>query len=267
VAAAAAVSAEKAAPVPARRPHATRAKLRIKTLEHKPQQLQKPEQLDRPSIPTEATSATNFPRLAMRHSLAPPLGMWSAAAGQTMPPTLGRSYQARVVFSCVAVLQTKMMMLLVEPPMLLGMQSCRVEARVKAPAAFCSVPPAMALQPTMMSMLMVLPMALQPKMMPLLNESRVAALQPKMRSLLMALPMLRTQSRVETASVSVGCARPGRRGVLEASRQEVEEQERACRHTLPSEMKQTRTRMMAVVVAPRLLSRWLVLLRHRIIFL
>jgi hypothetical protein len=98
VAAAAAVSAEKAAPVPARRPHATRAKLRIKTLEHKPQQLQKPEQLDRPSIPTEATSATNFPRLAMRHSLAPPLGMWSAAAGQTMPPTLGRSYQARVVF-------------------------------------------------------------------------------------------------------------------------------------------------------------------------
>jgi hypothetical protein len=95
VVAAAAVSVEKAAPAPARRPHATRAKL--KTLEHRPQ-LQKPEQLDRPSIPTEATSATNFPRLAMQHSLAPPMVMWSAAAGQTMPPTLGRSYEARVVF-------------------------------------------------------------------------------------------------------------------------------------------------------------------------
>jgi hypothetical protein len=137
----------------------------------------------------------------------------------------------------VVVLQVKMMMLLVEPPMLLRMQSCRVEARVKAPAAFCSVPPAMALQSTMMSLLMVLPMALQPKMMPLLlNESRVAALQPKMRSLLMALPMLRMQSRVEAASVSAACVRPGR-GVLEAARQEVEEQERACHHTLPSEMK------------------------------
>ena len=111
--------------------------------EHKPQL----QQLDLPSIPT---SAKTHELLAIRQGLRP-LVMWSAAAGQTMAPTLGRSNQASLVFSCMAVLQTKMMMLLMLPPML-RMQSCRVEARVKAAAAFCSVPPARALQPKMMSL-------------------------------------------------------------------------------------------------------------------
>ena len=148
-----------------------------------------------------------------------------------MAPTICRPCQARVVVSaCVAVLQTKVLMLPMVPPML----SCRVEAQLKAAAALCSVPPARVLQPKMMSLPMVLPMVLQPKMMSLLIVSRLAELLPTMMSLLMVLPMLRMQSRVEVEAAAAACA--AARGVLEAVRQELEEQDLACQ-PLPSEMR------------------------------